>query len=275
MMAVVLAAIVLAGVAIPLVSALGQLAKEPVKGENSGVPMSYGTSVPAALRGTYTVDGTKVLLDGEPVEGSWAIVTDTADIEINAAFFGVTWASGSWETYAIDGGPDYLVLDANSWAYGYSETNAASTDYQFEGRISWAYWDDADGGYVRASPAGLFADSNARVAAFCAIDDGEDLVLAIASGIGADISASAQPAGLGFDISFANDSFPLEVEGASFTLGSETEDIVSMIVPAEYVASYAETSASALIFLIPLILACALVIGVAYRFMIDRREERG
>lgn len=273
--AVIMAVIIMAVVAVPLISSMGQLTEPGYDGANEAPAdaqkFSFGKYIPTDFQLTAICDEDvgSPTIDGHELTETVVCFTSSGVITIDNLAITVHTADTEENLVAeFDGS---ITISSGSWTFVGDEESGTVTR-----AFLWAYYPDPDGGYAAMQPPAK-ADIASSVLVY---SEGEDQTnpgflvystaaygkldsLALISGDPDNDAFTAtydlEDNGVVADVSAVSESHPVS--------GSET----MIIVPLEFVAHKATTT-SALVYLVMVVLAASLVIGIAYRFLIARGE---
>lgn len=280
-MAVLAGVILLMAVVIPITGAMGQLSETPVHSDNEmeegDYKMAYANALPSS--GTIVISDTAegVTLKvgsgaAELLTERRAVITDTCMVTASPGLseaVAIYMNDGSFHNFFVTGDGDSITFSRSTWTI--NKVAEEKSPQTITGTYSWIYYPDADGEYLHAS-APVYVDSGKTIVAGGAIYGSEGR--AVLRGTLANMAVlysyydNARISGIDYE----EDDRTNVLNSITVISGADSHTFTDFIVPLEY-TSGAETSiASSLVFLVPVLLAASLLIGIVYRFVIDRRE---
>lgn len=278
-MAVLAGIILLMAVVIPITGAMGQLSEKPVHSENAletgDYMMTYKNALPAS--GTIVISDTE---DGVTMKvGSAAaqaipetriIITDTCLLTIlSGSAVTVYESDGSFHNVITTADGDSITFSRSTWTI--KHTPEGGSQQTVRGTFSWIYYPDDDGEYLHAN-APVYVDSGEEIVAGGATYNGSGRTLLRGTLADMDVVYSFYGNASVTEVSYEKQDRTNVLNSISVVAGGTSTTLTDFIVPLEYTSGAEASVASSLVFLVPVLLAAALIIGIVYRFVIDRRE---
>lgn len=273
------AVIILMAVVLPITGAMGQLSQTPVESNNTIEEGDYMMAFTKSLKTSEkivvsdTADGITLKIGSGAavaVTSSRVIIADTCLVTISANNTVTVYEqNGTFSQLITTADGDSITFSGSKWTI--KHTPSGEAQQTITGRFDWIYYPSETGEYLHAN-APIFVDKDSEILAGGATysSSGRSVIRGTLNDLEvvySYYSNASNPAATYTQTGYTN-----QLESISLLAGGTTVTITDFIVPLEYTSDMESSMTSTLVFLIPLILAAALILMICYNFIIERRE---